>query len=118
MKNVEVISKVVNRDKAGQTVTSAGPPVDLSNYVSITGKQEIAGEKNFVGGLKVNGGKIVYDEINKYWKLEGDLLVTGAVSMLSNAPVLAPSNIMDHEERIKILEDEIAKLKAELNREI
>ena len=52
-------------------------------FVTIGGntEQTITGAKNFTGGLKVNGNPIIYDATNKYWKLEGDLLVTGGVTM-------------------------------------
>ena len=65
------------------------------NFVTLTTQQTISGEKNFTGGLKVNGSPIVYDAINKYWKLEGDLLVTGGVTMYSSDTEFTPSTIMD-----------------------
>lgn len=67
----------------------------LSGYIPISGYTEILGEKNFVGGLKVNGSPIYYDKDKKYWKFEGDLLVTGGVSMYSNDTAFTPSTIMD-----------------------
>lgn len=67
----------------------------LGNYVTLSTKQDITGEKNFKGGLKVNGSPIVYDSTNKYWKLEGDLLVTGGISMYSNDSAFSPSTVMD-----------------------
>lgn len=67
----------------------------LGNYVTIATKQPITGEKNFTGGLKVNGSPIVYDATNKYWKLEGDLLVTGGVTMFASDSAFTPSTIMD-----------------------
>lgn len=66
-----------------------------SNFVTLGTKQTITGEKNFTGGLKVNGSPIYYDATNKYWKLEGDLLVTGGVSMYSDDSAFEPSTIMD-----------------------
>ena len=54
---------------------------ELAKYVTLGTKQTIIGEKDFTGGLKVNGSPIYYDATNKYWKLEGDLLVTGGVTM-------------------------------------
>lgn len=68
---------------------------ELSNYVTLATKQPITGEKNFTGGLKVNGSPIVYDATNKYWKLEGDLLVTGGVTMFASDSAFTPSTIMD-----------------------
>ena len=67
----------------------------LKDYVTIDGKETITGEKNFTGGLNVNGSQIVYDKDNKYWKLDGDLLVTGAVTMFANEGKYTPSTIMD-----------------------
>ena len=67
----------------------------LSLYVTLAGTQTITGEKNFTGGLKVNGSPIVYDATNKYWKLEGDLLVTGGVTMYGSDSEFSPSTIMD-----------------------
>lgn len=68
---------------------------DLSKYIPIAGATDITGEKNFIGGLKVNGSPIYYDTENKYWKLEGDLLVTGGVTMYGNDSDFVPSTIMD-----------------------
>jgi hypothetical protein len=45
--------------------------------------------------LKVNGGNLTYDSTNKYWKLEGDLLVTGGVTMFGSDSTFTPSTIMD-----------------------
>lgn len=67
----------------------------LGNYVTIKGYTEITGEKNFVGGLKVNGSPIYYDKDKKYWKLEGDLLVTGGVTMYGSDSEFVASTIMD-----------------------
>ena len=67
-----------------------------TNFVTLGTKQTITGEKNFTGGLKVNNSpSIYYDATNKYWKLEGDLLVTGGVSMYSDDSAFTPSTIMD-----------------------
>lgn len=67
----------------------------LAKYVTLAGSETITGSKNFTGGLKVNGSPIVYDADNKYWKLEGDLLVTGGVAMYSSDTEFTPSTIMD-----------------------
>lgn len=65
-------------------------------FVTLKTKQTITGKKNFTtGGLFVNGKQIHYDATNKYWKLEGDLLVTGGVSMYSDDTGFIPSTIMD-----------------------
>lgn len=93
-------------DKANKATTLAGygitdaytkSAVDtlLGNYVTLKTTQTITGEKNFTGGLKVNGSPIVYDATNKYWKLEGDLLVTGGVTMYANEGTYTPSTIMN-----------------------
>lgn len=93
-------------DKADKATTLAGygitdaytkTKVDemLGNYVTLASSQTISGEKNFTGGLKVNGSPIVYDATNKYWKLEGDLLVTGGVTMYASDSSFTPSTIMD-----------------------
>lgn len=67
----------------------------LKAYVTLSGSQTITGEKNFTGGLKVNGSPIYYDTEKKYWKLEGDLLVTGGVTMYGSDSSFVPSTIMD-----------------------
>lgn len=67
----------------------------LGNYVTLGTAQTITGEKDFTGGLKVNGSPIVYDATNEYWKLEGDLLVTGGITMYANEGTYTPSTIMD-----------------------
>ena len=68
---------------------------ELKKYIPISGYTEVSGEKNFTGGLKVNGSPIYYDTEKKYWKLEGDLLVTGGVTMYGNDSSFTPSTIMD-----------------------
>jgi hypothetical protein len=67
----------------------------LKAYVTLGGTQTITGEKNFTGSLKVNGSPIYYDIEKKYWKLEGDLLVTGGVTMYGSDSSFTPSTIMD-----------------------
>lgn len=68
---------------------------EFEKYVTLDTAQTIIGEKNFTGGLKVNGGPIVYNATSKYWKLEGDLLITGGVTMYGNDSEFVPSTIMD-----------------------
>lgn len=84
---------------AGYGITDAYAKSDvntlLGNYVTLGTVQTITGEKNFTGELKVNGSPIVYDATNKYWKLEGDLLVTGGITMYANEGTYSPSTIMD-----------------------
>lgn len=67
----------------------------LKAYVTLSGTQTITGEKNFTGGLKVNGSPLVYNKESGYWKLEGDLLVTGGVNMYASDTEFTPSTIMD-----------------------
>lgn len=67
----------------------------LSNYVNLTSSQTIKGQKDFTGGLLVNGVELVYDKTNKYWKLEGDLLVTGGITSYASDTAFTPSTIMD-----------------------
>ena len=67
----------------------------LKSYVTLAGTQTITGEKDFTGGLKVNGSPLVYNKESGYWKLEGDLLVTGGVRMYSSDTAFTPSTIMD-----------------------
>lgn len=58
---------------------------DLSKYVTLDTEQTIEGKKDFTtGGLFVNGKQIQYDATSGCWKLEGNLLVTGGVTMYAN----------------------------------
>lgn len=79
------------------TILSAKADKDYvdDTFVTLTTTQTITGEKNFTGGLKVNGSPIYYDTEKKYWKLEGDLLVTGGVTMYGSDSSFTPSTIMD-----------------------
>lgn len=89
--NWDTAYKWGDHSKAGYALKSY---VD-DTFVTLATKQTITGEKNFTGGLKVNGSPIVYDATNKYWKLEGDLLVTGGVTMFASDSAFTPSTIMD-----------------------
>lgn len=84
--DLDALTTIVG-DKADRT--------ELAKYIPISGYTEVSGEKNFTGGLKVNGSPIYYDATNKYWKLEGGLLVTGGVTMYANEGTYTPSTIMD-----------------------
>lgn len=64
-------------------------------FIGIKGDYTVEGTKNFVGSLQVNGCPIVYDAQKKYWKFEGDLLVTGGLSTFSSDLEFDPSTIMD-----------------------
>lgn len=63
----------------------------LASYVTLGGSQTITGAKNFTGGLSINGGSLVYNASKGYWKLEGNLLVTGGVSMYNSGNSDIPS---------------------------
>ena len=93
-------TKIANWDTAYSWGNHANVGYALKSYVDSTfvtlgSTQTITGEKNFTGGLKVNGSPIYYDTEKKYWKLEGDLLVTGGVTMYGNEGTFTPSTIMD-----------------------
>ena len=65
-------------------------------FVTLTTEQTISGKKNFTtGGLFVNGNQIVYNSSKGYWKLDGDLLVTGGITMYGNESGFSSSSIMD-----------------------
>lgn len=74
----------ITKEKATELFVTIGEP-----------DQEITSMKNFVGGLKVNGCELVYDSVNKYWKLEGDLLVTGGITSFADSTAFDPSEVMD-----------------------
>lgn len=81
---------------AGYGITDAYTKSHIdSNFVTIGTKQQITGEKDFVGGFKVNGGLVEYNATLKAWVLNGDLLVTGGVSAFSNISGFKPSTITD-----------------------
>ena len=93
-------TKIANWDTAYSWGNHANVGYALKSYVDSTFvtlgiTQTITGEKNFTGGLKVNGSPIYYDTEKKYWKLEGDLLVTGGVTMYGSDSSFTPSTIMD-----------------------
>lgn len=81
---------------AGYGITDAYTKSHIdSNFVAIGTKQQITGEKDFVGGFKVNGGLVEYNATLKAWVFNGDLLVTGGVSAFSNIGGFTPSTITD-----------------------
>ena len=82
--NMPDLSAYATLDYVNNSFVTIGPPY-----------QEITGEKNFKGGLKVNGGEIVYNSTDKYWKLDGDLLITGGITMYGNDSDFEASTIMD-----------------------
>ena len=69
--------------------------VDDKGFVTLSSDQEVNGLKNFLQGLMVNGGLVTYDPTHKAWQLNGDLLVTGGISMFSSIEGYKPSTIMD-----------------------
>jgi hypothetical protein len=86
-----------NHAKAGY-VDETTLATALSKYVDLDTPQNISGEKNFTGGLLVKGQKIEYiqtDNSKGYWKLEGDLLVTGGITSFASSSGYTPSTIMD-----------------------
>lgn len=74
----------ITKEKATELFVTIGEP-----------DQEITSMKNFTGGVKVNGCELVYDSVNKYWKLEGDLLVTGGITSFADSTAFDPSEVMD-----------------------
>ena len=89
------LSGLSQSDNLATILGNKAEKTDLAEYIPIKGYTEITGEKNFTGGLKVNGSPIYYDTEKKFWKLEGDLLVTGGVTMYGNDSEFVPSTIMD-----------------------
>lgn len=68
----------------------------LNDYVTLNTYQIITGKKDFTtGGLFINGKQIHYNTSGKYWKLEGDLLITGGLTQYGNDSSFVPSTIMD-----------------------
>ena len=63
----------------------------LNTFVTLAGAQEITGEKNFTGGLKVNGGLLDYDPTERVWKLDGNLLITGSTTWNAVGDYTAPT---------------------------
>lgn len=62
------------------------------NFVTLKGDpQTIESQKNFTGGLLVNGNEIVYDTSTNCWKLDGNLLVSGGITMYNINPASIPS---------------------------
>lgn len=81
---------------AGYGITDAYTKSHIdSNFVTIGTKQRITGEKDFVGGFKVNGGLVEYNATLKAWVFNGDLLVTGGMAAFSNISGFKPSTITE-----------------------
>ena len=64
------------------------------HYVTLNTSQTISGKKDFTGGLLVKGNEIVWDE-RGFWKLDGDLLVTGGIASFADNPKYTPSTVMN-----------------------
>lgn len=64
------------------------------HYVTLDTSQTISGKKDFTGGLLVKGNEIVWDE-RGFWKLDGDLLVTGGITSFADNPKYTPSTVMN-----------------------
>ena len=95
-KELEIfLSGLSQSDNLATILGNKAEKTDLAKYIPIAGETDITGEKNFIGGLKINGSPIYYDTEKKYWKLEGDLLVTGGVTIYGNEGTYTPSTIMD-----------------------
>lgn len=86
-------------------------------FVTLKGDpQVVESQKNFIGGLQVNGSPIVYNSEKGYWKLDGDLLVTGGIAFFSDDTAYEPTSVMDaivcDEQTITIVEESgVKKLK-------
>ena len=72
-----------NHAEAGY-VTSLSLNETLKRYVTLGDEQTIEGKKNFTGGLLVNGQELFFDKDGRYWKMEGNLLVTGGITNYSS----------------------------------
>lgn len=66
-----------------------------STFVTIAGSEDITGVHDFVNGLKINGNPITYNKEKDCWKLEGNLIVTGGVTMYGDSDNYDISSIYD-----------------------
>ena len=66
-----------------------------STFVTIAGSKDITGVHDFVNGLKINGNPITYNKEKDCWKLEGNLIVTGGVTMYGDSDNYDISSIYD-----------------------
>lgn len=55
-----------------------------AGYMHLAGTETVLGEKNFTGGLKVNGQSIVYNAAGGYWQLNGSLVLSGGLVTFAN----------------------------------
>ena len=87
---------VANKADKSSVYTKTEIDNALTNYVTVKDdkRQTIEGEKNFTGGLFVNGKQIKYNS-KGYWELEGDLLVTGGITSFASSSGFNPSTVMD-----------------------
>ena len=75
----------------GEGAPGNSPVVDSELNINSTNPVQ----NKVVTGEFVRIGPIVYDSSNKYWKLNGDLLVTGGVTSFVNEGKYTPSTITD-----------------------
>lgn len=66
-----------------------------STFVTIAGNENVTGVHDFVNGLKINGNPITYNKDTGCWKLEGNLIVTGGVTMYGDSANYDISSIYD-----------------------
>jgi hypothetical protein len=66
----------------GGSITSATLKTKL-DIVTLSDEQHINGKKHFDSGLTIGGGEIEYND-DGYWKMEGNLLVTGGITSYSS----------------------------------
>lgn len=88
---IQIADKLI-RPTTSNSYAIGSDELRFSNVYSVLGNY--SGEVS-MQSANINGGKITYDTTNKYFKLEGDLLVTGGVSMYSDDSEFTPSTIMD-----------------------
>lgn len=84
-------AKVNNLSNAVQTVVQT-----IVNAVTLTGNQRIAGEKNFVDGIRVNSSPLItYDEKTNTLLLKTNLALLGGVASRTALPPFSIPTIMD-----------------------
>ena len=84
-------TKVNSLSNTVQTVVQT-----VDNAVKLTGNQRIAGEKNFVDGIRINGSPIIeYDPVINTWLFRGNVLAEGGFAAFSNIKGFKPSTITD-----------------------
>lgn len=96
-------------------VTSA-IQTQLNNRVDLTSTQSINGVKDFTGGIKINGSKLAFNSTDNILTVNGNLLVTGGITMYSQK---SQKNIIDREciPLSKLSKIELARFKWKDNRD-